>query len=748
MTAAFSVDVIIPVYNALADLRACVASVLAHTENYRLLLIDDASPDPGIQAYFAELAADLPAHMQLLSNPQNLGFVGTVNRGMALSQNDVVLLNSDTLVTPGWLNKMRRAAQSDARIATLTPFSNNAEICSFPRFCADNGWRADQDAQQINAAIEQAAVPCYPDIPTAVGFCMYIRRAALNDVGLFDAELFRLGYGEENDFCMRVQARGWRNVLVDDTFVVHTGSKSFSEKKQALVETNLQKLLQRHPHYLQQVMQFIEADPIRPMRTWAQTQWALTQAPRRPGVLHVLHARGGGTLRQVQDLILAQQPTLRGYAVQVDGDSWQVTDWEDPEQPRQYQLTRADNEPWADFLRGICASLHIDWVHLHHLVGAREGLLTALSQAGWPYVVTVHDFHLACPTINLLNAQGLFCGGETETLRCQNCLQAQPAFSQADIGRWRSEHAALLAQAHAVIVPSASTRTLLQRYFPALDQVHVVAHGAAAPVAANGACQALLLPHDDLPTVAVIGAIGPVKGARLLEQLVAQSRSEHWPWRWVILGYTDTQSGPWQAADQRLTVHGAYQNAQLPALLQHYRAQVVLFPSAGPETFCYTLSEAWQAGLPVVVPPFGALAERVQASGAGWILPEMSVNSVRAQLQQLLHDDPAERQRKQQAARAYQAPGLATMAAQTQAAYPAPTAHPQVRPLASARWVQASAQAQPPAPPVQGWRRWLRRLLGPLLRWLSRYRHHALLRWWHQRLPLALKQRLRRWMVR
>jgi len=57
---------------------------------------------------------------------------------MALGQNDVVLLNSDTVVTSGWLEKLRRCADSDPRIGTITPFSNNAEICSFPKFCHNN----------------------------------------------------------------------------------------------------------------------------------------------------------------------------------------------------------------------------------------------------------------------------------------------------------------------------------------------------------------------------------------------------------------------------------------------------------------------------------------------------------------------------------------------------------------------------------------------------------------------------------
>src|SRR6185295_8479348 len=121
-----------------------------------------------------------------------------------------------------------------------------------------------------------------------------------------------------------------------------------------------------------------------------------------------------------------------------------------------------------------------------------------------------------------------------------------------------------------------------------------------------------------VPTVAVLGAVGPDKGARRLERLVDLVRAGGARVRFVLIGYMDVEKGPWQSDDAVLTVHGRYEPRDLPDLLAHYRVRLVAFPSAGPETFSFTLSEAWAAGLPVVVPPFGALAERVEGSGAGW----------------------------------------------------------------------------------------------------------------------------------
>ena len=273
------IDVIIPVYNAFEDVMRCVTSVRLHSHaNCRIVLIDDCSPDERIAAYFSQLKKKTDARVIVLKNPANLGFVATANRGMSLGHNDIVLLNSDTIVTSRWLEKLQRCAFSEALIGTITPFSNNAEICSFPLFCQNNSLDGI-DIDAVNSAMEAATEREYPDIPTAVGFCMYIRRSLLNVIGAFDADTFGLGYGEENDFCMRALKAGYRNVLCDDTFIAHIGSRSFSGKTEALKARNSQLLFAKHPEYLRMVQQFIAADPLATIRARAQAQ--LLMPPQR-----------------------------------------------------------------------------------------------------------------------------------------------------------------------------------------------------------------------------------------------------------------------------------------------------------------------------------------------------------------------------------------------------------------------------------------------------------------------------------
>ena len=398
------IDIVVPVYNAAADLARCVDSVLEHsTGDWRLLLIDDASPDPAIRAYFSELRARRLLRVTLLANEKNIGFTLTANRGFAEARReaDILLLNSDTVVTRGWLDRLSRCAASDVRIGTITPFSNNAEICSLPRFCANNPWPPGKDPESLVAALERAAVPAYPDLPTGVGFCLYIRRPLLDAIGGFDPA-FGLGYGEENDFCLRAAGAGYRNVLCEDAFVLHLGGSSFGAKRAHLAERNTALLLERHPHYLDLVRSYIAADPVRPLRELAASQQRVLDGPPH-GILHLLHGHGGGTEYHVRALVAASSGAFRHYLLIAVGEDWRLEDCAG-DAVIGYDFRRVAGETWRDLLGGIVARFGIDLVHLHNISGCREAVLTALSELSIPYGYTVHDLNFACPTITFLDA--------------------------------------------------------------------------------------------------------------------------------------------------------------------------------------------------------------------------------------------------------------------------------------------------------------------------------------------------------
>ena len=254
------VDVVVPVYGGGEATLACLDAVLAGGGEFELVVIDDASPEPELSAMLRARAGD--GEFTLLEHSTNLGFVASANRGLALHPDrDVVLLNSDTLVPPGWLDRLRRAAEGDF-VGTVTPFSNNATLASYPIPFQANRLPAGWSAAELDQVFREANAGWSIDIPTAVGFCMYLRRDCLAETGPFDERHFGRGYGEETDYCMRARAAGWRHVLAADLFVFHRGEASFGGDAETRRQQAGAVMRVIHPGYEQLVHRFRQDDPL------------------------------------------------------------------------------------------------------------------------------------------------------------------------------------------------------------------------------------------------------------------------------------------------------------------------------------------------------------------------------------------------------------------------------------------------------------------------------------------------------
>ncbi|MBN8728304.1 MAG: glycosyltransferase [Xanthomonadales bacterium] len=252
--AAREVAIIVPVYGAAALVERCLGSVLAHTRGRaRLIIIDDASPDAEITPLLAS-HAHLPG-VTVLANSRNLGFTATVNRGLAEARDaDVVLLNADADVGPGWLTGLRRAACSADDVGTVTAVSDNAGAFSVPELEQANALPPAWSFEDAARALWQQAGLVYPELPTGNGFCLYIRREVLAVIGGFDAVAFPEGYGEENDFCQRAARHGFRHLVAGNVLVRHARSASFGEERRRRLGTaGMAVLRQRWPGYEREV---------------------------------------------------------------------------------------------------------------------------------------------------------------------------------------------------------------------------------------------------------------------------------------------------------------------------------------------------------------------------------------------------------------------------------------------------------------------------------------------------------------
>ena len=607
-----AVDIIVPVYRGLEDTRLCLESVLAslcQTE-WRLIVINDCSPEPEVTEWLRAFAHRDP-RIQLLENAENLGFVATVNRGMVLSEdNDVLLLNSDAEVANDWLDRIQQAAYSRLRVASVTPFSNNATICSYPRFCQGNELPVGHDTASLDRLFATHLAGQSVEVPTGIGFCMYIRRQCLQEIGLFDVENFGKGYGEENDFCIRAQQAGWTHLHALDTFVRHAGGISFGDTKSARELQAMETMRRLHPRYESEVHTFITHDPARSARLLIDI--ARIVASERPVILNVMHNREGGTLRHTKELTqqLGDQATFLSLTPAPTGVELRL---EGPHEA--FALRFALPNEHAHLLR-VLRQLQVGHIHYHHLLGHAPNIAELPDQLGVTHDFTAHDYYSYCPQISLTDHTDRYCG-ELGLSQCHRCLSRNPAPGGESIESWRDRHGRLLSQARYLITPSVDVAQRMQRFVPTA-RIQIVPHASLSLQPAEWPRpNPHLVPGNRPLKVVVLGALSKIKGADMLEEVAMLAARHNIPVEFHLLGYAYRSLRTQPKA--RLTLHGGYEEKDLPLLLDWLAPDAVWFPAQCPETYSYTLSASLESGLPIIAPNIGAFSERLQGRDWTWL---------------------------------------------------------------------------------------------------------------------------------
>ncbi|HEV7518966.1 MAG TPA: glycosyltransferase [Thermoanaerobaculia bacterium] len=640
------IDVIVPVYGAPAAFARCLASLLAHTDlsRDRLVLVLDGPQPPETEALLAQAMDDHSEGVLILKNPERQGFVGAVNLGMAASERDVVLLNSDTAVTADWLGKLQAAAYSAPEIATVTPFSNSATICSLPRFLETNALPAGYDTERFARRIAERSRRAYPRLPTGVGVCLYIKRKALDLLGPFDEASFGLGYGEESEFCMRALKAGFAHALDDATFIYHEGQRSFGTSREGRVAAAHRAMRRLHPEYMATVAAFLRADPVRPLRerVLANLHPPRTSTPRLPErVLHVVHGwppwSQAGT--EIYAAWLARWQAGRRevavYARIADperslGDAVELLDagvrvrlavnnfvQRDPlSRNALYDRTLA-----ADLGR-LLAEVRPGLVHVHHLAGHALGLLPRIARTGVPIVYQVQDWWAACARANLLDRDRRLCSGPGLG-KCSRCL---PLTGLSPAGLWNPALYALrgaLAR-RALRLPKAfvmGSRAIADDYLrlgllrPG-DPVHVLPYGVdvagedAAPAAPAANALPPRPPARRPLRFGFLGSLLPHKGAHVA---VAAFRGVA-PGDATLTIHGDPAISPDYAAElaagglpPAVRLAGSFPEREKAAVFGGM--DVLIVPSLGLESFGLAAREAMACGVPVLASRLGALAE-------------------------------------------------------------------------------------------------------------------------------------------
>lgn len=655
------VDIIVPVYFAAGDLARCVASLAAETDLvlHQVFLVADGPQDDAVEAVFRELISAHPSRVQVLRNPERRGFVETANRGMRASTRDVVLLNSDTVVTARWLEKLIDAASSSGDIGTVTPLSNHATLCSVPRGFEENLLPSGYDAASFGALVERVSLRTRPRLPTAVGVCMYIRRALLDETGLFAAEAFGLGYGEENDFCMRALARGWLHVADDATFVFHAGHRSFRGERVALQRAAARTLARRHPAYLPTIGAFMAEDPLAPVR--ARICASLSRrvsAPRRsPGrIVHLVHGwppfQQAGTELYARWLVREQQDMRevsvfaryddpahdQGAAVELIDEGVRV---------RLVTNNFVQRDPFARnglrdsmFERAFERFLdeeRPDLLHVHHLAGHAFSLPALARKRGIRVVQQLQDWWFLCARVNLLHASGNRCSGP-KIGKCAACAPLTRIAPSAVLNRLlhvarRSAARGALRAADAYVMGSRAIREdyertgLLVKGRPRF----VLPYGVGLPATATRAARSFPLRFG------FIGSILPHKGLHVAVEAFrgidpAAATLEAWGNAEASPGYTRSLLDRGQ--DAPFTLHPPFAEESKGAVFASI--DVLLIPSIGLESFGLVAREAMAAKVPVIATNDGALAEMFAPGSCGALFPSGDARALRSIVDELV----------------------------------------------------------------------------------------------------------------
>jgi GT2 family glycosyltransferase len=621
------VAVVIPVYAGLAETMACLDGVLREAgRGVRVVVIDDAAPEPALAQALDRLAAR--RRIVLIRNAINRGFPASANTGLrACAGRDVVLLNSDVLVPAGWLDRLRAAAYAAPDIGSVTPFSNDASIVSYPGSPETSPVPDEAVTARLDALAQRANGAGTVDIPVGVGFCLYLRRDCLDAVGLFREDAFAQGYGEEVDFCLRARHLGWRHVAATGVFVAHVGGRSFGAARRFLLARNQDVLNRLHPGFDRLIATWVaEGGLSAARRRLDEARWRDDRPRTRArgasagrAVLLITHAAGGGVERRLaarcaalaaagdRPVVLRPARTPDGGAAVLVGTA--ATD----AYPNLIYAMPSELRRLAAWL-GAQRPSHAE---LHHLLGHDPAVLELLRILRLPYDVLVHDYAWFCPRIALIGPLRRYCG-EPEPDGCEACI--------ADAGRMDDEDipvqalidrsARVLAGARRIAAPSDDTASRMRRHFPAIRPQAEPHEDDAATLRANRPEAAAAQPCR----VVTVGAIGIEKGFDVLLDCARDAAARRLPLEFVVVGHTIDDAR--LIGTGRIFVTGEFAAGEAADLIRAQRPSLGLLPSVWPETWCFALSDLWRAGLNVAAFDLGAQAERIRASGGrGVLLP-------------------------------------------------------------------------------------------------------------------------------
>lgn len=632
------ISIVIPIYNAYGELEKLLETVYANSDiPFLLIAVNDASTDGRIAELLASYARQHDNFI-ILENSDNLGFAATVNRGLqAAGRDDCVIVNTDVEVPKNWLSRLVYPLRAFENVATVTPMSNSATLMSFPKF-GHNVLPEGLSPQQIDDIFKKLnpTADIYIEAPTGHGFCMAMSRKAIEQVGVFDT-IYGKGYGEENDWCMKAFAKGFRSLIAPNLFVYHKHTASFTDQdREKYIRKNSDILKKRYPDYEKK----IRLTPLdQRYRNIRESLLLLTTAVQTQNcVLRFENMFGGGSSfacrdytaqKQNDEMVLLIRPSLKAYTLDAHHKDYH----------RRFSLKSEDE------IAALFTLLNIEKVIVNQLVGYRslKNIFSAIEgiKAKFNPIIeyNIRDFFCICPQFNLMCMGQNFCTLDGPP-HCTDCFtQAINALGLNDtfqtIDDWRQRWSQFLCSVDHLVVFSNFTKSMFIKGYPEHEHKVIV---SSIPV--HYLRKAAIKKPSNSVHIAVIGNINYVKGTAILREMLDMIKTDK-TIKLFLFGKTNDL-----AVREGIINKGEYQREDLPELMEQNHISIIFIPSIWGETFCRTAQEAIAMDIPLAVFDIEAPPERVRMYDKGLVISEMNAACALSQMVEFvktLPDDRSER---------------------------------------------------------------------------------------------------------
>ncbi len=618
--------ILVPVYNALDEVKKCLDSIILNTrlsKNIQVIVLNDCSSDINVKNELHNY--NKVPYFKVINNLENLGYTQNVNKGLSIAkERDVILLNSDTIVTPNWVRNLLVAAYQDYKVGTVTAVSNNSGAFSVPN-PNTNEIPENLSIDSVSRLVSTINGG-YVDVPTGNGFCLYIKRELINDIGNFDKDKFPRGYGEENDFCMRALEHGWTNIVDTKTYIYHKRSASFKESKYQLIKEGRTEVVKTYPEYEGAIKAIGGSKKFKSIRekinTIIKCNSNLSELSK-PKIMFVISTRSGGTPKTNMDLMKSLSEIYDCYALASNSNTVEILkvgydDYDVIEQfPIQEKVDFASHRSreYERLVTYLLYKYNIELLHIRHICWHSILLPKLAKELMIPVIHSFHDFYTICPTVNLIDNNGnYFSDGviynapnplwNDETVRPMN---------KQLLKRWQEKMDNYLSSCDKYITTCESAKKIILNKLPKVksrDNFEVISHGRdfeffMHPVETN---------ETSLKKIKILvpGNVTMSKGSELIKEIKQLDLAKNIEFH--VIGTCSEDLLPY------VTYHGKYKRDEFQHLVRKISPNVAAVFSIWPETYCHTLTESWASGLPVIGLAYGAVEERIKKHGGGWLV--------------------------------------------------------------------------------------------------------------------------------